>query len=219
VEIGFDWGPEQPQDKITGMSADTVPVHLRSMEFEATTSEGAVTVVGRLRDRRPWATGADQIDELHDITLSITVDVATLTIQAAEVEMDRYPHTECPLVIPAFQGLVGLSVTRGYVRAVQERFAGPAGCTHVDQLARAMGPVVVQAVTSMRSRDRDWNAFDQAPRERPTTFPRNSCHVWREGGPAEQKLAAGWRPGVDGYPAPPVAHYLPTPERRDPPPR
>ena len=35
---------------------------------------------------------------------------------------------------------------------MQARFAGPRGCTHLEQLARALGPVVVQAVTSRRAR-------------------------------------------------------------------
>lgn len=186
------------------------------MDFEAHESDGLLTVAGRLRDRRPWARGPLQVGELHDITLRITVERAGLVIVAAAVEMTTFPHTECPAIAPAFQGLVGLSVARGYTRAVQERFAGAAGCTHIDQLARAMGPVVIQAVTSVRARDRDWEALDSAPADRPSTFPVNTCHVWAEGGPAEQKLAAGWRPGVDGYPAPPLEHYVALPRRRTP---
>jgi hypothetical protein len=197
------------------MPADAVPVHVRSMEFEATTSDGALTVAGRLRDRRSWAAGPDEVGEMHDMTLTIAVDLPSLTITAAEVDMARFPHAECPLILPAFEGLVGLRVARGYVRAVQERFAGAAGCTHLDQLARAMGPVVIQAVTSLRSRDRNWGARDDAHSEGGAPFPRNTCHVWRDGGPAERKLAAGWRPGTDGYPAPPVEHYLSPPRRRD----
>jgi hypothetical protein len=39
-------------------------------------------------------------------------------------------------------------------------------------------------------------------------WARNSCHVWAEGGVAEQKLAAGWRPGRGTYPAPPLEDIL-----------
>jgi Protein of unknown function (DUF2889) len=187
------------------------------MEFDAVDDDGLLTVTGRLRDRRPWATGTEQVDELHDITLRITVDRASLAIVAARVQMDRFPHAECPAIAPAFQGLVGLNVSRGYTRAVQERFGGAAGCTHVDQLARSIGPVVIQAVTSLRSRDRDWGETEpgsEAPAPVSSAFPRNTCHVWRDDGPGERKLAAGWRPGIDGYPAPPLEQYLPTPRSR-----
>ncbi len=134
--------------------------------------------------------------------LWIAVELASMTIVEAEAVMERFPHVECPAIAPAFAGLVGLSVSRGYVRAVQERFSGPSGCTHLEQLARAMGPVVIQAATSLRARERDWTMLDVSPAARPSLFPRNTCHIWAEDGVAEQKLAAGWRPGAESYPAP-----------------
>ncbi|MHB1517043.1 MAG: hypothetical protein ACYCVN_11295 [Acidimicrobiales bacterium] len=42
--------------------------------------------------------------------------------------------------------------------------------------------------------------------ERP--WARGPRHVWAEGGPAELKLAAGWRPGVGPCPAPLVADVV-----------
>ena len=65
--------------------------------------------------------------------------------------MHAFPHTECPTIETAFAGLVGLSVARGYTREVQARFGGPRGCTHLEHLARSLGPVVIQAVTSRRA--------------------------------------------------------------------
>ena len=83
------------------------------------------------------------------------------------------------------------------------------GCTHLEQMARTVGPVVIQALTSIRARDRDWRHLDAAPSARPALFPRNTCHIWSDGGVAEQKLAAGWRPGEkSAYPAPAVAVFL-----------
>jgi len=161
-------------------------------------------VTARLRDQRPWAAQSGGIEHVHDMELGITVRKEDLTIESASCEMHRFPHSECPAITGAVAGLVGLSVRRGYTRAVQERFGGAAGCTHLEQLARAIGPVVVQAATSARARTRDWAHLDAAPSQRPASFPRDTCHVWAEGGPAEQKLAAGWRPGIGGYPAPPV---------------
>lgn len=185
-----------------------LPIHCRSIEFEAFDHGETIVVSGRLRDRRPWADGVDQVALLHDMELHVTVRVADLTIVQARAEMHRFPHTECPAITGAFEGLVGLSVARGYGREVQRRFAGPAGCTHLDQLARALGPMVIQVATSRRARRRDWVALATPPPGRPAGFPRDSCHVWAEGGVAEQKLAAGWRPGDGGYPAPPLAEVL-----------
>jgi len=182
-----------------------IPVHRRIIEFEAFDEGDALTVTGRLRDERPWAADSDRVEHLHDMDLSLTVRKADLTVTQARAAMARFPHAECPSITTAFEQLVGLSISRGYTRAVQDRFGGARGCTHLEQLARTIGPVVIQAMTSTRARNRDWQHLDVAPSARPTLFPRNTCHVWVEGGVAEQKLAAGWRPGERArYPAPPV---------------
>jgi hypothetical protein len=194
---------------------ERVPVHRRVIEFEAYEEEGALAVIGRLRDERPWAADReDQVEVLHDMCLEVTVDGAELEITEARAVMERFPHAECPAITAKFGELVGLRVGQGYTRAVQERFAGALGCTHLEQLARIMGPVVIQAVTSTRAKARDWAHLDTAPAARPSLFPRNTCHVWVDGGPAEQKLAAGWRPGITGYPAPPVEVVLRQSTRR-----
>ena len=41
--------------------------------------------------------------------------------------MHTFPHTECPVIEPAFAELEGLSVARGYTREVQTRFGGTSG--------------------------------------------------------------------------------------------
>jgi hypothetical protein len=181
------------------------PLHRRIIEFEALEEPGGIVVTGRLRDERPWAAGTELVEHLHDMRLEVHVRGDDLVITEARAVMDRYPHAECPAITEHFGELVGLNVGRGFTRAVQERFAGPLGCTHLEQLARTMGPVVIQAMTSLRAKNRDWARLDTAPSTSPSLFPRNTCHIWAEEGVAEQKLAAGWRPGMYGYPAPPVA--------------
>ena len=89
---------------------------------------------------------------VHEMELQVTVRIADLTITEANAVMHTFPHAECPAIVSAFAGLAGLSITRGYTRQVQERFGGPRGCTHLEQLARSLGPLVVQAVTSRRAR-------------------------------------------------------------------
>ncbi|MGH9016608.1 MAG: DUF2889 domain-containing protein [Acidimicrobiales bacterium] len=193
-----------------------VPVHRRTIEFEAYDEGDSLSVTGRLRDERPWAAETEGVEHVHDMDLTVVVRKDDLTITAAGAVMARFPHSECPSITTAFEDLVGLCISRGYTRAVQERFGGARGCTHLEQLARTIGPVVIQAMTSTRARDRDWQHLDVDASARPTLFPRNTCHIWAEGGVAEQKLAAGWRPGQRaGYPAPPVEVLL---RRQAPPP-
>ena len=84
---------------------------------------------------------------------------------------------------------------------------GPRGCTHLEQLARSLGPVVVQAVTSRRARAVATGEAEDLTVGAGSPWARDSCHIWAEGGPADQKLAAGWRPGVGPYPAPALVTF------------
>lgn len=199
--------------------AGAVPIHRRSIQFDVYGADDDLVAVGRLRDSRPWAedgSAVSAVSTVHDMELRVRVRTADMTIVGATAEMYAFPHTECPVIEAAFAGLVGLSVSRGYTRAVQTRFGGPRGCTHLEQLARALGPVVIQAVTSRRaqsvSRGESDDLLSGAGRAG-SPWARDSCHIWAEGGPADQKLAAGWRPGVGPYPAPALVTFL---DRRDP---
>ena len=181
-----------------------VPLHRRSIVYEAFEEGDDLRVRGRLEDVRPWADGERSVSLVHDMSLSVTVRVEDMTITRATAEMRVFPHAECPAILEAFEGLVGLGVARGYTRAVQERFGGPQGCSHLEHLARSLGPVVVQAVTSRRARALGRGETPDLLSGAATPWARDTCHVWAEGGVAEQKLAAGWRPGIGPYPAQPV---------------
>lgn len=183
-------------------------VHRRTVEFEAFDGGDRVTVVGRLQDARPWADGTTSPTVLHRMELRVVVRLLDMVIVEAVPAMHDYPHAECPAIEPAFQGLVGLSVARGYTREVQRRFGGAAGCSHLEHLARSLGPVVVQALASRRARavaegrEEEYLSADGA------TWLRNTCHVWAEDGVGVRKLAAGWRPGQGGVPAPSLEQVL-----------
>jgi Protein of unknown function (DUF2889) len=181
-----------------------IPLHRRSLEYEAFDNEDHLILVGRLRDTRPWADQGQAISVVHDMELRVMVRLDNMTITEASATMHAFPHTECPGIVQAFAGLVGLSVARGYTREVQARFGGTRGCTHLEQLARSLGPVVIQAVTSKRAHAVSRGEAPDLITGQGSPWARDSCHVWAEGGIAEQKLDAGWRPGTGPYPALPL---------------
>jgi Protein of unknown function (DUF2889) len=188
----------------TDSLGETVPLHIRSIEYQAFDAGDSLTIVGRLRDSRPWAVDhhAHAVERVHDMELRVTVRLGDLVITESDAVMHTFPHTECPGIVPAFRALAGLHIGRGYTRKVQEAFGGPRGCTHLEQLARSLGPVVIQAMMSKRTQSAPDSESGSPGGAVP--LPRNSCHVWAEGGVAERKIAAGWRPGSGPYPAPPV---------------
>jgi hypothetical protein len=192
-----------------------VAIHRRAIDYRAWAVDEDLVVVGRLTDSRPWAEDGTAVATVHDLELRVRVRTDDLTITGATAEMHTFPHTECPTIEAAFAGLVGLNVARGYTREVQTRFGGPRGCTHLEHLARSLGPVVIQAVTSRRALSVARGESDDLLAGGGGTgspWARDSCHIWAEDGIADQKLAAGWRPGTGPYPSPALVTFL---ERSD----
>ena len=170
-------------------------------------------VVGTLHDERPWAGGSHGPRDLHVMELGLVVRRADLTIVDAAAEMKTYPHAECTQIEASFRDLIGLSVARGFTSAVQERFGRERGCSHLEFLARAIGPVVVQGVTSSAAwqvekgdgqhpmREGGFSLLDQhlprlgrgrsgAPQDRHGLAPRQPRVP---GAPRRTRSGAGWR--------------------------
>jgi len=181
-----------------------VPLHRRTVGIEVFERGEYFVVVGTLDDERPWASGTQGPRHLHGMELALVVRRADMTIVDAAADMQTFPHAECTDIQPAFRDLIGLSVARGYTSAVQARFGRERGCSHLEFLARALGPVVVQGITSAGAFGVEKGDGEHPLREGGLAFMTNTCHLWVEDGPAPQKIALGWRPGLLGYPAPRV---------------
>ncbi|MGW3284244.1 DUF2889 domain-containing protein [Streptomyces sp. NPDC001002] len=182
------------------MSRVELPLHRRTITVTAHLEPGGeeISVEAELRDERPWAEPA--VADVHRMVLAVRVRLADMTIVAADADMLTFPHAECPLITPVFDSLIGLCVSAGYNRAIQERFRGVLGCSHLYELARVLGPAVVQAAMSANARSRD--AGEPANGPRATAGVLNSCHIWAPDGVGLRKLDAGWQPGVGPRPVP-----------------
>ncbi len=180
------------------------PVHRRTIAMEVFERGEYFVVIGTLRDERPWASGTEGPRHLHAMELGIVVRRADMTIVDAAADMQTFPHAECTDIEGTFRDLIGLSVARGYSNAVQQRFGRERGCSHLEFLARALGPVVVQGLTSAGAWRAEKGDGEHPMREGGFGFLANTCHLWTEDGPGPQKIAVGWRPGLLGYPAPRV---------------
>jgi len=176
------------------------PTHRRTIVIESYETDEAFAIQAVLKDERPWADGASDVRDVHEMHLEVTVDKDTLTITDAHAEMANFPHEECRSIEPAFRALVGLSVMRGYTRNVQERLGRERGCSHMEFLARAIGPAIIQSMASSSSR-RGTTVVSGPEVLNQGSWLRNTCHLWAEDGICSAKIAEGWRPGMDGYPA------------------
>jgi hypothetical protein len=182
---------------------DEVPVHRRTIDMRVYQRGDYHVLIGTLEDQRPWASGEHGPMQLHFMELGIVVRRADMVIVDAAADMHTFPHAECTDIEPAFSELIGLSVARGYTDAVKQRFGRQRGCSHLEFLARALGPVVVQAVTSSAAwrveRGDGVHPFSEGTG---LSWLANTCHVWADDGPGPEKIAMGWVPGILEYPAP-----------------
>ena len=153
-----------------------------------------ILIRGAVRDQKPPGIYvADDPDPLtmHHMQVDLTVAFPSMEIEAAEVVFETHPHTTCVDIVDAYQGLVGLSITRGFTHKVRELFGGPRGCTHTTALLLAMGPVATQCTWSMyaAAARREGKSFlasraEMTPEQREMSLRANlnTCHVWAEDG-------------------------------------
>jgi hypothetical protein len=184
--------------------SDELALLRRTIAMEVYERDGYHVVVGTLHDGRPWASGEFGPREVHHMELGLVVRLSDLVIVDAAATMTSFPHTECTDIEDSFTELIGLSVSRGYTSAVQERFGRQRGCSHLEFLARALGPVVIQAQTAAGARRIEEGGEQGTPRPDGLAWLTNTCHIWADDGVGAQKLAAGWRPLKGEYPAPAV---------------
>lgn len=162
-----------------------------------------ILIRGAVRDQKPPGVYLDEDLEpltLHHMQVDLTVAFPSMVIERAEVVFEAHPHTTCVDIVGAYQGLVGLSITRGFTHKVRELFGGPRGCTHTTALLLAMGPVATQCSWSMYANEarREGRSFmasraEMTPEQREEAMRGNlnTCHVWADDG----EMMAGIRAG------------------------
>ncbi|MET0326570.1 MAG: DUF2889 domain-containing protein [Ilumatobacteraceae bacterium] len=165
-------------------------------------SEDELLIRGAVRDQAPPGLHlAEDPDPLtmHHMQVDLHVAFPSAEIIAAEVLFESHPHTTCPTIAEHYQGLVGLSISRGYTHKVRDLFGGPRGCTHTTALLLAMGPIAVQCFWSMRVSTARRDSPDGPSTEGISAQPGetmwrsnlNTCHVWAEDGERVATLQAG----------------------------
>ncbi len=126
------------------------------------------------RDRGPLPAGSP----MHHMRARLTVD-HDLVVRAAEGAMPAHPFATCTGAIGPTQALVGVSLAKGFRRAVEEAMGRTSGCTHLRDLILAIATTAYQAVSSYREQFLPGlGAPKAADGERP--FFLNQCRSWAE---------------------------------------
>jgi hypothetical protein len=176
-------------------------VHTRTYDIKAVVVDDRhFKLVGRINDIKPdglWGIEDAQPMSLHDMSVELTVRVSDVTIVEAQTTMTTHPQRECQSIVSSYQQLVGLSIARGFTQKVKELFGGPRACTHIGALINAMAPVAMQTLWAFSHVDGGEPSEAESADTRESRIAmirarnRNSCHVWADGGPMLELLAAG----------------------------
>lgn len=152
-------------------------------------SDGLWDIEGHLTDiwPTPVPRAADLLpagQPMHEMWLRFTVD-ASATIVAAQATTDAGPYdAACAAITPDYGQLVGVRIARGYRDAVRRLFGRTAGCTHMNELAGAMGSAALQALWEVMTPD--MNAGDTPP------FSIDGCHALKSSGPQVARFFPRW---------------------------
>ncbi|MGZ3183370.1 MAG: DUF2889 domain-containing protein [Telluria sp.] len=127
---------------------------------------------------------------LHDLSLRITIDLH-FNVVAAEAASDAVPYPGyCDTIGPAYQGLVGLNLMKGFRAGIKERLSGVLGCTHLSELAQVLPTAAVQAFANDVIKTRDGDTDDTLLPHKP--FQLDRCHALRSDGPAVAVYYPRW---------------------------
>lgn len=165
-------------------------IHTRTVTCEGyRRQDGLWDIEGHITDRKTYSYTTEERGEVktgepvHEMWIRLTVD-DRLTVTAVEAVTDNSPFPQvCPHIAPNYQRVVGLTIGRGWTRALKERLGGVQGCTHLLEL---LGPIATTAYqTIMPILGREEAARRQATGETaPKDYPLlNSCHAFRADGP------------------------------------
>lgn len=77
---------------------------------------------------------------IHEYTLTAQADRETGTVRTVTPVPRVLPYHECPLAVGNVAALAGLPLSE-LRRAVLERLKGPLGCTHLNDMMRALADV------------------------------------------------------------------------------
>lgn len=101
---------------------------------------------------------------------------------AAQASTDAGPcGAACGAITPDYAQLVGLKIARGYRDAIRRLFGRTAGCTHMNELAMAMGTAAIQAM---------WKDLRAGDDTRPGHI--DGCHALKSEGPQVARFFPRW---------------------------
>ncbi len=90
-----------------------------------------------------WIAESRLADDDHDITLTVEIDMACMTVTEAKIKFSRFPLDTCPLIEKKAGELVGIKVDGEFTRNAMRIFMGPYGCPNILTLLNISMPGII----------------------------------------------------------------------------
>jgi hypothetical protein len=132
-------------------------LHTRRIEMRGyERSDGLFEIEGRVNDRKPvdvtvrggHTVAANQ--SIHDMGVRLVFD-RDMVVREVHTFTDASPYAVCPEGGRALQAMKGVKLSSGWSRAVRERLAGAASCTHLKELLIPMATAAFQSMIKVRA--------------------------------------------------------------------
>ena len=110
----------------------------RARRIDVWIADSVIQVDAFFQDSSTLPEGGRQ--SIHEYTLTAEADLESQTLRAVTPVPRVLPYSECPLAVRHVPALVGLPLSE-LRTAVLQRLRGPLGCTHLNDMLRAVADV------------------------------------------------------------------------------
>jgi cytidylate kinase len=132
---------------------------------------------------------------IHHMTVEMEISLPELVILSAKCSMPSVPNEDCCEISGCVDRVIGLSIKRGFTRAVRDLLGGNKGCLHITQLVLTMGSAAAQALWAFNS-SRAAAERKVRSKDLDEAMLINSCWLWRPDGPYAAKLTGKKSPVI-----------------------
>jgi hypothetical protein len=181
------------------MTIERTPLHTRTITLEGyARSDGLFDVDARLTDIKHyrmtnWPGGVlDAGDPMHDMLVTMTVD-AQGVIRDMKARAQSHPHAVCQQAAINFSRLIGLSIRKGFMKAVAERLEQRDACTHIREMLQQMATVAFQSMREARQK-----SYGAREVSKPVLL--DSCKAWASDGEWVKVRFPAFYTGTDTLP-------------------
>jgi hypothetical protein len=168
-------------------------IHTRKIAVNCyETDEDRLIVEGSLLDERLFPFMIHALNErreagpMHHVVLTMELSLPRMEILSLKTEMPVVPDDGCREIQQGMQKLIGRFIRPGFTSEVRDLLGKAEGCLHLTNLLLAMSSAAVQGLWTLLSRVRE--GINPPLPKTDGSILLNSCYMWREGGPFEEKI-------------------------------